>query len=221
MDPDALLHPVGPLPATVYWIRRAVLAAMAAITVAILLLLVNWLAGRGGPPSRTGAALVRSHSPTPVTPSPTPVTPSPSPSTQSSPTASPSPAVVPACPDRVLSVKAATDATVYPSGRQPILSVTIRNTGTAACRRDVGLGARGLTIRSGSDRIWSSDDCEGAGSARVTLAPGAAKSFAVRWARVRSEQSCPGRGTAARDGTYRLYARLGSITSGPAVFYLR
>ncbi len=214
MDPDALLHPVGPLPATVYWIRRAVLAAMAAITVAILLLLVNWLAGRGGPPSRTGAAPVQSHSPKPVNPSP-------SPSTESSPTASPSPAVVPACPDRVLSVKAATDATVYPSGRQPILSMTIRNTGTAACRRDVGLGARGLTIRSGSDRIWSSDDCEGTGSNRVTLAPGAAKSFAVRWARVRSERSCPGRGTAARTGTYRLYARLGSITSGQAVFYLR
>lgn len=211
MDPDALLHPVGPLPATVYWVRRAVLAATA---VAVLLLLLNWLAGRGGPPSRAGAAPVRSHSPAPVTPSSLPSSPS-------SPTASPTLAAVPACPDRVLSVVAATDATVYPSGRQPVLSVTIRNTGPGSCRRDVGPGARGLTIRSGSDRIWSSDDCEGAGSATITLARGAARSFALRWPRMRSEPSCPGRGTPARPGTYRLYARLGSITSGPAVFYLR
>jgi hypothetical protein len=218
VEPDALLHPVGPLPARTYWVRRALVVA--ALVVAVLLL-ARWVAGLGG-----GAAAERTTGrpggPTPVTAS----TPTGTRSAMVSPAASASPrpssaARALACPDSSLAVTAATDAARYLTGVRPVLTMTVRNVGPAPCTRDVGPGARGLTVRSGSDRIWSSDDCEGKGVVVVTLPAGASRSWTVQWSRVRSHPGCPSPGPAVRPGTYRLYGALGRIVSAQAVFSLR
>lgn len=217
MDPDALLHPVGPLPAGTYWVRRAILVA--GLLVAVVLS-ATWLnGGRDGPPA--GGTGATHGSPSPV---------SDATSTGTSPAPRPSPsAVAPAaapqsprtCANLSLAVTASTDARTYPAGVQPVLTMTVKNVGGVACVRDLGVGARGLTVRSGTDRIWSSNDCEGSGTAMVTLAPGAARSYAVRWSRLRSHPGCPSPGPPGRPGTYRLFATLRGVTSAPAVFALR
>lgn len=219
MDPDALFHPVGPLPPGTYWVRRALVVA--ALVVAVLLLARGAASlGGGSAAQRVGG---RQGGPTPVTET-TPTSTrstvaSPSPPTE--PRASPSPRAPQPCPDRLLSVSAGTDAVSYPAGVRPVLTLTVRNVGPVACIRDLGPRAWGLRVLSGADRIWSSDDCERPGTALTMLARGASRSFALPWPRVRSRPGCPTPGPAALPGTYRLYAELGRITSAPAVFTLR
>lgn len=208
VDRDALLRPVGPLPPHVYWARRALLCAA---VVAAALIVVSRLAGSGG-----------AHSPE-AGPSRHPS----GPTTSSHPASSSPPGTsrplepVASCVDSALSVTGATDRASYPSGAAPILAIRIRNNGATPCRRDIGPGARGLTVLSGADRIWSSDDCEGTAMAVVTLAPGETRSYTLRWSRHRSRRGCPGPGPAARPGVYRLYASLGRMTAHQAVFSLR
>lgn len=219
MDPDSLLHPVGPLPVRTYWVRRAL--AVAALVVAVLLL-ARWVTGLGGGAAAERTTGRRPGGPTPVTAS----TPTGTSSAVGSPTASPSPrpsspARLLACPDSSLSVTAATDAARYLTGVRPVLTMIVRNVGPAPCTRDLGPGARGFTIWSGSDRIWSSDDCEGKAAAVVTLPAGASRTWTMQWSRVRSHPGCPSPGPPVRPGTYRLYGALGRITSGQAVFSLR
>ncbi len=217
MNPDALLHPVGPLPPRTYWVRRAVVVA--GLVVAVLLL-ARWAASLGGPGGRASG---RPGGPTPVTDTTPTSTRSmvAAPSASASPPASPPPRAPQACPDRSLSVTAGTDAVSYLPGVRPVLTMTVRNVGPVACTRDLGPGARGLRVLSGADRIWSSDDCERPGTAVTLLGRGVARSVSLSWPRVRSRPGCPTPGAAARPGTYRLYAELGRINSAPAVFSLR
>lgn len=209
VDRDALLRPVGPLPPHVYWARRALLCAA---VVAAALIVVSRLAGSGGAHSPEAGP---SRHPSGPTTSSHPASSSPAPGTSRplEPVAS--------CVDSALSVTGATDRASYPPGAAPLLAIRIRNNGATPCRRDIGPGARGLTVLSGADRIWSSDDCEGTAMAVVTLAPGDTRSYSLRWSRHRSRRGCPGPGPAARPGVYRLYASLGRIAARPAVFSLR
>lgn len=220
MDADALLHPVGPLPARTYWVRRAL--AVAVLVVAVLLL-ARWVAGPDGGSVAERTSGGRPGGPVPVTAStPTGTSSavvSPAPSHPSS--RLPSPPGLLTCPDSSLSVSAATDAARYLAGVRPVLMMTVRNVGPAPCTRDVGPGARGLTVWSGPDRIWASDDCEGKGVEVVTLPARASRSWTVLWSRVRSHPGCPSPGPPVRPGTYRLYGSLGRITSTQAVLSLR
>lgn len=215
MDPDALLHPVGPLPPRVYWLRRTVAVGF---VVLVLLLAVTALVGGGHPSSRPVAGRSTSQTPSPVgSDSPSSAPPATPAGGASS---SPTPTIPPICADSALSVTAGTDAASYGVGVLPVLSIRVRNVGPVACRRDVGPGARSLTVLSGSDRIWSSNDCERRGSAVVTLRPGGTWSHSARWTRARSRPGCPAATSPALPGTYRLYAALGAVTSAPAVFAL-
>lgn len=216
MDPDALLHPVGPLPNRTYWLRRAVAVA---ILVVVALAVARWLPGPGGGSAAKPAAGERPGRPTPVTDA-TPT------STRTAavspvPTPSPTPPGPQACPDRALAVTATTDAVSYLPGVRPVLTMTVRNVGPVACTRDLGPRARGLRVLSGADRIWSSDDCERPAAAVTTLGRGASWSYALPWPRLRSRPGCPTPGAPALPGTYRFYADLGRVISAPAVFRLR
>ena len=97
-------------------------------------------------------------------------------------------------------------------GGSPRLTLRITNTGAVPCSRDLGAAAVELLVTSGSDRIFSSDDCRPGGDPAVrTLAPGAVDEQAVTWDGRRSRPGCAGEKEQAQPGTYRVGGRLGDV----------
>src|SRR5262245_23238316 len=110
---SSVRNPRGPQPASVYWRRRIVaLLGLVAVMLCIALILAPLTAGGGGAPTPTP----------PVTPSTTPG-------------ATDGKA---ACNPAVIRVVAVTDSNSYAPEQQPLLSMTITNTGAVACTLDVG-----------------------------------------------------------------------------------
>lgn len=196
------LHPVGPLPASTYWRRRAVLL----LGLLVLLLLARSCAG-GGPPNRRAV----------VKPTPTPTR-----SVAPAPVRTTPPAAAGLCADTDLEITTSTDAPTYALGTSPKLTLAIKNTTPAACRRDLGSGAVELLVYSGADRVWSSDDCGlGKGVTLTTLTPGGSEAVVVRWSGKRSAPGCSGSKEQAKAGTYRVVARAGTLRKEGAVFRFR
>ena len=225
------MHPVGRLPASTYWRRRGALA----LGVVLVLLLVRSCTGGASAPTR----LVLSATPRPgatsaatslARPSGTPAatsvarpTATPVGTGSAAPVAPPTqaPAVV-GCPDAALSLVSSTDQPSYAVGAAPALTLVVRNSGSIRCRRDLGSGVVEVRVLSGSDRIWSSDDCStGRGSDLRTLAPGESRSVQLTWSGRRSQPGCTGDRAQARAGTYTLVARVGSLTRPGATFTIR
>ena len=125
----------------------------------------------------------------------------------------------PTCADTQLGVTTSTDAPTYAVGGTPKLTLLVKNSSAAACRRDLGSGAVELLVYSGSDRVWSSDDCSlGKAVALATLAPGGSQAVALTWSGKRSAPGCGGSREQAKAGTYRVVARVGTLRQEGAVF---
>lgn len=203
--------PVGPQPASVYW-RRRLLLLLGVIAVIIVIILIIARPGAGSPvagPSGT-----------------------PNPTDSANPSGSPTPSFTSAaggeaCNPAQVVIVAVTDSTSYKSGVKPKISMTITNSGTAACTFDVGTGAQEYIITSGNDRIWSSADCQTSPtSTPQVLQPGVELTTTpFAWDRTRSSTTtCNSSRPAAvanSDGpTYRLQVKLGSAKSEPVAFRL-
>jgi cytoskeletal protein RodZ len=218
-----VLHPVGPLPPRAYWLRRLLIVLAVVLVVALIWWLLTGL-GSGSPaaaPTGSGSPTTApTTTPTSPTSTPTPTTTSPTPTAT---TTSPSPTTtgVAACPDSAIKVTALTDATSYPAGKDPRLTVEVSNVGTVSCKRDVGQVALELIVTSGSARTWSSDDCNPGGShAVVTLRAGQTFATTVVWSRTTSAPGCPSGKPQAAPGHYQLVARNLTLKSAPAPFQL-
>ena len=206
-----VVQPVGPLPGSTYWRRRfVVLGLLLVLAVVVRLLLPGSSGGPGKQPLTAGHRTTATPTGT-RPPAATPPSPTSRPAVASSP--------VGTCLDGALSLSATTDAPSYPAGSSPRLGLTLRNTGSVACRRDLGSDAVELLVLSGADRIWSSDDCS-PGTARdvLLLAPGASRSVVLSWSGRRSRPGCTGAREQALPGTYRLVARVGMLRSSDAAF---
>lgn len=206
-------QPVGPEPASTYWVRRAVLAA---VVLVVLWGLIALLTGGGDDTLDTAADGERpSASPSPSeepTDEPT-EDPSGSPSAEPSESASPSPsAEARSCADADLQLTAKADKQVYKLGESPVLVLTVRNASDTACLRDLGQGASELVVTSGPDRIWSSDDCSPGGppGPRV-LDPGQEDVQRLTWGATRSRPGCEGDKAAVAPGTYVVSGRNGEL----------
>lgn len=233
---------VGPLPAEVYWRRRLLALGMLVVALVALRACTGGDTSRAGrspqaQPTPSGAADgTASHPYLPGT-SPSPVTsplPTATPSASSGPAGSPGsagspspnvsarPLAIGVCPDSALQLVAASDARSYQVGAKPKLTMTVRNVGRQACRRDLGPAARELSLRSGSAHTWSSADCQpgGAVAQLVLLKPGIAQTYALVWPGNRSQPKCTGPKAAATAGTYLLHARLGTLRSNGVVLTL-
>ena len=212
------LQPVGPLPAPTYWRRRALVVAG---PLALLALLTQC---GGDPPPRTPTGAVTPRA-TPAVGIPTPrptATRSPAAAASARPSPSRSAVAVGACPDGVLAITTSADAASYAAGSSPTLTLTVRNTGAVACRRDLGTGAVELRVLSGADRIWSSADCAGGtGADLLVLQPGASRSVVRTWSGRRSAPGCSGSRATAQPGTYRVLGRVGSDTGSGGTFLVR
>lgn len=196
-----VMHPVGPLPASTYWYRRAGLL----LVLLVLLLVVRSCGGSDGGTPRASS------------------TPSPTVAPTSAPTASTRPTVAPAaaglCADGALTLTTTTDAETYAVGSRPKITLSIVNSSSALCRRDIGSKAVELLVFSGTDRVWSSDDCAtGAAAPPTALPPGAAQSVLKTWPGTRSKPGCEGSQAQAKPGTYRVVARVGTLRVEGAVF---
>ena len=206
---STLRTPVGRQPPSVYWRRRLlVLLGLIAVIVVIVLIIVR----PGGTPTANP-----SKSPTP---------------SATSPSATPTPTFTSAaggeaCNPGQIAIAAITDSNSYASGVQPALSMSITNIGSAPCTFDVGTAAQEYIITSGTDRIWSSKDCQtGAVANPVVLAPGVEqRTTPFAWDRTRSStDTCNTTRPAAVSGpdgpTYKLQVKLGTLESTQTAFRL-
>jgi hypothetical protein len=163
---STIKNPVGPQPPSVYWRRRLLLLLLIVVVIVVVILIIV-RPGSGSPTGNPSGSNTASHGPS-------------SPATSGSPSA--------ACDPSVITLTPITDADSYASGVQPMLSMSITNSGASACTFDVGTDAQVYLITSGSDQIWSSKDCQTAPAAtKQILQPGKAVSTTpFAWDRTRS-----------------------------------
>ena len=241
-----MLHPVGPLPPSVYWRRRAL--AGLGLVVAPALLIGGLAASCGDSTAAATAPDGTSASPVAATASaaalatppggqagvldpraaPTGLT---APAVFGASTGSGSPAAgatapstpaAPRCADGALSVTARTDEPRYAAGADPRLSLVVTNTGSAPCTRDLDAARQALAVvRRPGEGLWGSNDCSPTHTDDVrTLAPGQEVVFSVRWSGRTSSPGCVGPRRDVPPGGYQLLARLDGLVSRPTSFEL-
>ena len=227
-----MLHPVGPLPAGVYWRRRLVLL----LVLVALLGGGGWLGwtlwtGRDGGSTSAGSTTERSRTEVPelerVVPSlasvrtPTPPT-SAVAAEASSPSSAPSgPAPGSSCTDDMIGlvVRASASVTV---GSKPTFELVVTNTSAVPCRRVLDKGLQEIVLLDTTGRrLWGSNDCfpETSEDTR-TLAPGEAVAFPVVWGGLTSEPTCTEPRISPLPGNYVLRGRLDTKTSADTAIRL-
>ncbi|WP_116449655.1 MucR family transcriptional regulator [Blastococcus litoris] len=219
-------HPVGELPARVYWRRRAV--------VLIVLLAVlgggGWLgftllANRDGGDATASDATVPEPALERVVPSLSAVaTPDPPPVAETAAeTAAPAPAP-PAggpCTDDLLALEVRAPATVA-VGSKPTFELAVANVSAVPCVRALDKGLQEiLLLDPAGNRVWGSNDCFPEASSDLrTLAPGEVVSMPLVWGGLTSEPTCTAPRTTPAPGTYLLRGRLDTKVSADATITL-
>lgn len=201
-------RPVGPLPASVYWRRRAVLLG----GLVVLLLLLRSCGGDDPQRLTTDGA----------TPTGSASAPGRQAATGSPQTPTAAPPAPTACPDAAVRVEARPEKAQYATGDAPRFVLTVRNTGATPCTRAIGQGAVELVVTSGADRIWSSDDCAPDGPmGPVLLKPGEERRRVVAWSGRRSKPGCDVASDPVPVGTYVVTGRAGTARGAGSVFRFR
>lgn len=221
-------HPVGDLPAGVYWRRRLV------VLVVLLAVLggagwLGWwlLAGRDGG-ADTSATPARAQPRPPalerVVPSlggvrtPGDVSePAPAPAAEPATTAAvePGPVAGGPCTDDLLVLEVRSPATVA-AGSKPTLELVVRNASAVPCVRALDKELQEIVLLDAAGtRVWGSNDCfpEASDDTR-TLAPGEEVSFPLVWGGLTSEPTCTAARTTPAPGNYVLRGRLDTKVSG-------
>ena len=198
------MQPIGPEASSVYWVRRAAFLVIVLIVLFGLIGIIRAVAGGGS----EGPAVVE-------------------PAVSQAPSVDPTTVLTPvstdpiACVDSAIFVEATTDSSTYKVGKEPVLSLTIENTGSVACLRDVGPKANELEVKSGGYHVWSSDDCSSNKKTKiVTLEPGDRVASTISWSGQLSEPGCPEVNKAAKVGRYEVIGRNLDVFSEATPFAL-
>jgi hypothetical protein len=223
-----VLHPVGPLSATVYWRRRLLVLGCTLGVVGG----GGWVttAALGSGPDDGTAATAAAAPATPVLdqvmPSLTavdlPSTTPPSAESAASAAATTGPAEGGPCSDDMISVEVRSDPSATPAGSEPTFHLVVTNIASVSCVRPLDKGLQEIVLLDGAGtRLWGSNDCfpEASSDAR-TLAPGEAVDFPVLWSGLGSQPGCAGDRTQLAPGEYVLRARLDTKTSPDAALTL-
>ncbi|MET8349636.1 MULTISPECIES: RAD23 family protein [unclassified Micromonospora] len=227
---------VGPLPPAVYWRRRAVVLG-AGLLFLIVLLYSCTGSGRSDGRPQAGetptSAPTSAASPGPGGPVLTPQTGAP-PASDDPDNGSPSPETTSndpppgsaagsvddgTCTDAEISVTSVARPTSVQRGAVVDLKLKIKNTSDRTCSRNVGADLQEIFIKSGAEKVWSSDTCgKVKGSDVQSFTPNFERSYEVGW-NGRDTTRCDGSGLAAGPfppvGTYQVFARVGTKLSAP------
>lgn len=125
-----------------------------------------------------------------------------------------------ACTDTEISVKPSANPATAPSGDnvEIELHLEIKNVSQRTCSRDVGADMQELFIKTGADKVWSSDTCgQAKGSDVRSFTPGFAREYTVVWNGRNSTKCANGLadGPATPPGEYQLFGRLGTKLGDP------
>ncbi len=225
---SSVLHPVGPEPPQTYWVRRTVVIVAAILVLAVVVaLIVNGTSSGSAvqptPPPPT-PIVAETASPSPMSTelrSPTAVAPSESatakastkPKTKASAKASPSPKVTAkpgpvACP--------ADEMRVTLNGKQHlkvkkpnVFQLSLINGSGQTCIASITGKNFELKIYSGTDRIWSTNDCSTAIKSITKKLPAErVVEWSLAWNGRRSRDDCKNRPEIPGAGTYFATAQL-------------
>jgi hypothetical protein len=226
---------VGPLPPAVYWRRRVVVLG-AGLLFLIVLLYSCTQSGRSGEKPTAGATSTPTSAGTPAPEGPvlTPETGAPPPPASADPAVtSPSPAITSntpplgaaagseddgTCTDAEISVVSSASPTSVQRGAVVELQLKIKNTSDRTCSRNVGADLQEIFIKSGAEKIWSSDTCgKVQGSDVQSFTPNFERAYQVPW-NGRDTSRCDGAlagGPFPPLGSYQVFARVGTKLSSP------
>ena len=210
------------LPASVYWRRRAL--ALALVLTPVLLLL-RACGGDAEPaasptPAATSAAETTTTAAKKAKTTPKPETTTATKKAKPSKTATPT---IGDCDNGDIQVTITADAESYAIGSPVTMAMRITNTGTVACKRDVGALANEVYVTDVDGAVvWSSDACQQEAKPQVaTMPPGLVFGNSQVWGGQNSGRDCLSAAAAAPDataGTYLAYARNDSVVSKPFAF---
>jgi len=219
---SSLLRPVGHLPASVYWFRRALVL----VVLVVLLVLLLRLVGGGDDPQNTAATGPDENPSAPVVPSSSG---SPTPSGKNTAKTTVQPSETPKTSEPPKDLKCAgTDVrvNVLPAGRTitvgASLNFAIQLSGLSdECKAAIDPTRLSLTITSGTDQIWTTTHCEQAiPRATLVVAKGKESTSTVAWNGRRSGPGClPGQ-PQAKAGTYVAKAVYDGQASPAQAFYI-
>jgi hypothetical protein len=226
-----VLHPVGPLPAGVYWRRRL-------LVVGLLVSLLGgggwtgWAAWTGqlpvhlstasaqtpaaatpGKPALTGVLPSLAGVRVPVVPPPATGTTAAVPAASTAPPVPATAVAGPPCTDDMigLTLAAPRSATV---GGSAVFTLTVIDTSLLPCARDVGTAEQEVVLLDAAGgRVWSSADCTPPVAAPKQLAAGERVDLDVAWDGQTSSAGCAVPRTVVPAGSYVLRARLGTRTA--------
>lgn len=210
---------VGPLPASVYWRRRVMV--LAGVLLGVLIVVYSCIrSGNTSPaasPSGTPTATAKATSS--PTPSPQPVTPV----VVISPTPTVAAVSAETCTKAELSVKAVPAKTTIAAGTEVQITLLVKNISNRTCSRDVGADQQELRVVLGTEKVWSSDDCDGpTGTDLRNFPPNHERSYNAVW-NGHSSSKCSATakrtptGPAPEPGEYQLIGRVGDDLSDPVV----
>ncbi|MEU4531002.1 hypothetical protein AB0F49_22505 [Micromonospora ureilytica] len=225
---------VGPLPPAVYWRRRVVVLGAGFLFLIVLLYSCTGSDRSGGQEPKAGSSPSTTSSGTsgPVGPVLTPQTGAPSASADAGAT-TPSPAITSntpplgaaagseddgTCTNEEISVVSSATPTSVQRGTVAQLQLKIKNTSNRTCSRNVGADLQEIFIKSGAEKVWSSDTCgKVEGSDVQSFTPNFERSYEVPW-NGRDTSRCDGAlagGPFPPVGSYQVFARVGTKLSDP------
>ena len=222
-------HPVGALPARVYWRRRLlVLALLLAILGGGTWLGISLLAGgddqRAAPFSGTSARVPALDRVMPSLAAVTTPTPDGAPvaTDAAEPAAVPGPAGGGPCTDEMLELAVRAPGSVA-VGDKPTLELVVANVSAVPCVRALDEGLQEVVLLDGAGaRLWGSNDCFPEASSDVrTLAAGESVALPLVWGGLTSEPTCTAERAAPPPGAYLLRGRLDTKVSPEVPLALR
>jgi hypothetical protein len=223
---------VGPLPPAVYWKRRAAILGILLLLVLLVSYSCSNVSGAargkrvftpttGSPPAPTASATQSAYTPPSGLPSQAQGPPADSGSDQSNTSAGGSTTDTSTqtgpCTDGEVTLTVAPEPASVARAAFVKFTLSIKNTSTRSCTRDVGADPQELYLQDDAkSKIWSSDACDPVhGSDVRTFKPGDVAQFYVVWNGKATNAGCTNQQPPPA-GRYQLVGRLSTKLSDPS-----